>query len=530
MAELASPGTPHIDAPEAPSGREVVATWLIIFATTFGSLAFFYTRGLTNLYGDGLAHMEGARRIFDSLTPGYPEIGTVWLPLYHVLVAPLAANDHLWRTGLGGSLLSTAALAIAAWFVFRLSLEMSHSKAAAVVGLAVFLICPSMLYLASMPLTEPLALLWYVVAVYGLFRFQQAGRMRSLVLGAAAAFFGTLTRYDGWYLLPFATVFVFLVRRAPWLIRLRHAVVFAVISGMGPLLWFVHNAYRFGNPLEFYNGPDSAQAIYAHQVATTAFRYPTDGSLVLAARYYLADLVVVIGVWPLALALLGLAAWAADRRNRTGRSAALLLLVPFVFYVNSLAYGGAAVYVPTLFPHTYLDLRYGLEMLPAVAVFSSFLLPSALPRMQRLAVLAGVLIILLGQTTKMLSRGVDEVPLVKESLINTPCRLVRQEVLIPLLRAQYDGQMVLSSKGRWPCLMVKVTIPFRNTVSELDKEYRVRLRSKPHQVVGWIIRGDDDGVDQLMRAYPQAFEHFQLVQKIEVRGEGSVALYRRRIP
>ena len=254
---------------------------------------------------------------------------------------------------------------------------MNRNKTAAALGLAVFLICPSMLYLASMPLTEPLTLLWYVLAVYGLFRFQQTGRMRPLVLGAAAAFLGTLTRYDGWYLLPFATVFVFFVRRDPWLIRLRHAVVFAAISGMGPLLWFAHNAYRFGNPLEFYNGPDSAQAIYAHQVATTAFRYPTDGSLLLAARYYLADSVLVIGVWSLALALLGLAAWAAERRERIGRSAALLLLVPFVFYVNSLAYGGAALYVPTLFPHTYLDLRYGLEVLPGVAIFSSFLLPSA---------------------------------------------------------------------------------------------------------------------------------------------------------
>jgi hypothetical protein len=56
------------------------------------------------------------------------------------------------------------------------------------------------------------------------------------------------------------------------------------------------------------------------------------------------------------------------------------------------------------------------------------------------------------------------------------------------------------------------------------------LRSEPHQVVGWIIRSDGDGVDQLMRAYPQAFTHFRLVQRIEVRGEGSVALYRRRSP
>lgn len=530
MPELTPAGTPHVDEPVALSGREVVATWLVILATTFGSLGFFYARGLTNLYGDGLAHMEGARRIFDSLTPGYPEIGTVWLPLYHVLVAPLAVNDYLWRTGLGGSLVSTGALALTAWFVFRLSLEMSRSKAAAALGLAVFLICPSMLYLASMPLTESLTLLWYVLAVYGLFRFQQAGRMRPLIFAAAAAFFGTLTRYDGWYLLPFATLFVFLVRRDLWLIRLRHAVVFAAISGMGPLLWFAHNAYRFGNPLEFYNGPDSARAIYAHQVAATAFRYPTDGSLVLAARYYLADLVLVIGVWSLALAFLGIAAWAADRYDRARRSAALLLLVPFVFYLNSLAYGAAALYVPTLFPHTYYDLRYGLEVLPGVAVFSSFLLSAALPRVRRFAVLAGILVVVLAQSISMVSPGINELPIVKESILNTPCRSRIQQALIGFLRAQYDGQMLLLSRGRWPCVMPEVGIPFRNTVSELNKKYWVRLRREPHQVVEWIIRGDGDGVDQIMRAYPQAFARFEPVETIAFPGEGSVVVYRQRKP
>ena len=520
--------TSQVDKSATLSGREVAVTWLLILASTFGSLGFFYARGLTNLYGDGLAHMEGARRIFDSLTPGYPEIGTVWLPLYHLLVAPLASNDYLWRTGLGGSLVSTAALAISAWFVFRLALEMNHNKAAAALGLAVFLICPSMLYLASMPLTESLTILWYVLAVYGLFRFQQTGQTRPLLLASAAALCGTLTRYDGWFLVPFAILFVFFARPAPCLTRLGHAILFAAISGMGPLLWFIHNAYRFGNPLEFYNGAGSAQAIYAHQVATTSFRYPTDGSLVVAARYYLADLVLVIGVWSLVLALLGIVAWAAGRPDRAGRSAALLLFVPFVFYLNSLAYGAAALYVPTLFPHTYYDLRYGLEVLPGVAAFSSFLLPRALPRRRRLAILGGLLIIVVGQAVGMVSRGVSEIPLVKESLLNTPCRSPRQRALIGLLRSQYDGQMLLLTRGGWPCMMPELGIPFRKTVSELNRKYWARLRTEPDRVVGWIVRGEGDGVDQLMRACPQAFERFQLVETIAIQGEGRVSVYRRR--
>src|SRR5271165_5573212 len=99
------------------------AAGLLILGVTCASLHFFYSRGLSNLYGDGLAHMEGARRIFDSITPGYEEIGSVWLPLYHLICAPLAINDFLWRTGLAGGLVSSAAFALTAYLMFRLGAE-----------------------------------------------------------------------------------------------------------------------------------------------------------------------------------------------------------------------------------------------------------------------------------------------------------------------------------------------------------------------------------------------------------------------
>src|SRR5947208_17197678 len=101
------------------SPKAAAVAFAVILAAPLASLEFFYSRGLTNLYGDGIAHMEGARRITDSLNPGYATIGTVWLPLYHILVAPLAANDFLWRTGLGGSLVSALFFALAGWILFR---------------------------------------------------------------------------------------------------------------------------------------------------------------------------------------------------------------------------------------------------------------------------------------------------------------------------------------------------------------------------------------------------------------------------
>ena len=206
MSEPVPESTPGTQYAARSGLRHSLAACFVIVAAAALTLYLFYSRGLTNLYGDGIAHMEGARRLLDSLTPGYAEIGTVWLPLYHLLVAPLAVNDFLWRSGLGGSLVSEAAFAVAAWFIYRLALEMNRSRASAWVALAAFLLCPSMMYLASTPLAEPLTLLLAVLTVYGLFRYRESGAARALLGAAVAAFSGTLARYDGWFLLPFAAL------------------------------------------------------------------------------------------------------------------------------------------------------------------------------------------------------------------------------------------------------------------------------------------------------------------------------------
>jgi hypothetical protein len=503
---------------------------VLILGVTCAGLYFFYSRGLSNLYGDGLAHMEGARRIFDSLTPGYEEIGSVWLPLYHLVCAPLALDDFLWRTGLAGSLVSSLAFAMTCYFLFRLGAEMNRNVAAGLMTLGVALLCPNLLYLASTPLTEPLALMWEVLTVYALFRYAQSGSWNMLSGAAVAAFLGTLTRYEAWYVLPFAALLVLLVHREPWEKRLRHAALFAAVAGAGPLLWILHNAYRYGNPLEFYNGPFSAKAIYAHQLATTAFPYPTDGSLLLSARYYLEDLKLVIGVWALELAVLGVVAWCARFREFRRSAVALLFIVPLPFYIQALAYAAIPLYVPTLFPYTCYNLRYGLEMIPAVALFPSFVLSPRLGRKLRIGLLVVFLALLGRQFFAMVSAGPKELAVVKEGILNTPCRSKRQQAVIQFLRGHYDGGRILVAAGKWPCVMPEVGIYFKNTISDANRIYWRRMRREPERWVEWILRGRGDAVDRLMWAYPEAFKDFEPVDEGEFRGEDQFRIYRRRGP
>jgi len=506
--------------------RVHAAVAILILAVTCASLHFFYTYGLSNLYGDGLAHMEGARRIFDSLTPGYDEIGSVWLPLYHLICAPLAINDFLWRTGLAGGVVSSAAFAFTAYLLFRLGAEMNGNVAAGAAALAGVLLCPNLLYLASTPLTEPLALLWSVLVVYALFRYSLSGSWRALAGAAVAAFLGTLTRYEGWNVLPFACALVLLIRPLPWRQRILRTSFIASIAGTGPLLWLIHNAYRYQNPMEFYNGRGSAMDIYAHQLATTAFPYPTDGSLVISARYYLEDLKLVIGIWALAWAILGIVAWLATVRESRSRAVAVLFLVPLPFYIQAMAHAAIPLYVPTLFPHGHYNMRYGIEMIAAVALFPSFIFSPRMGKPLRLAVLILFLAVLGGQFAGFAAQGPRELAIVQEGIRNTPCRSRRQRAIIEFLRARYDGKQILVASGKWPCVMPEVGIDLRRTISDRNRKYWKRLQNDPDRWAEWIIRGDDDSVDSLMRAYPAAFKDYAIVDQGTFPGEGSYQIYR----
>ena len=69
--------------------------WVPVDGVSVTALSQFYRYGHTLYYGDAVAHLNIARRIVDSRTPGLDQIGTVWLPLPHMLTLPFAGNDFL---------------------------------------------------------------------------------------------------------------------------------------------------------------------------------------------------------------------------------------------------------------------------------------------------------------------------------------------------------------------------------------------------------------------------------------------------
>ena len=147
---------------------------------------FFASRGWLLYYGDAEAHLNIARRVVDSQTPGYDQLGTVWLPLPHVLMLPFARRDAWWRSGLAGAIPSALCFVVAGSFLFAAVRRMFGSQAAAVAATALFALNPNLLYLQSIPMTEPVFLACLMALLYFTVRFRETqGRVWIALAGAA---------------------------------------------------------------------------------------------------------------------------------------------------------------------------------------------------------------------------------------------------------------------------------------------------------------------------------------------------------
>ena len=81
---------------------------LLSAVLTLVALAFCSQHQLLLLYGDAVAHLHIARRLFDSRTPGFRQLGSVWLPLPHLLLVPFVLKMSWWQSGVAAALPSSA--------------------------------------------------------------------------------------------------------------------------------------------------------------------------------------------------------------------------------------------------------------------------------------------------------------------------------------------------------------------------------------------------------------------------------------
>ena len=316
------------------SNAEGWAVLAFSMAASFAAIIWSWHHAAMLNYGDAVAHLHIARRVFDSRTARLSELGSVWLPLPHLLLIPFVQNYAWWANGLAAVIPSASAYIASCAGIYRLARHWLNPAPSAL-ALAFFALNPNLLYLQTTAMTEPLFLcetIWIVVWMvewraalndefeatsYRLpsslaptrsapnpkalrdwlpLRIFEAGprprgawlqnpellsrprknvfsalSARLQVCVAAALIAAIFTRYDGWIIALIAWTGIGLALLRYGSLRSRSFWLATIAVAAAPILWFAYNSVCFGDWLYFARGPYSAMAIELRTAAPGAW-------------------------------------------------------------------------------------------------------------------------------------------------------------------------------------------------------------------------------------------------------------------
>src|ERR1019366_485132 len=117
-------------------------------AASLAATAWCWRQGNMLNYGDAVAHLHIARRVIDSHRPGLSQLGSVWLPLPHLLILPFVAVYTWWANGIAGMIPSALAYIAGCAGVYRLARHWLRPSSA-VMALAFYGLNANLLYLQT---------------------------------------------------------------------------------------------------------------------------------------------------------------------------------------------------------------------------------------------------------------------------------------------------------------------------------------------------------------------------------------------
>ena len=469
--------------------------------------AVHYSRAdLALSHYDARAHLVVARRILDSLSPGWQQIGAVWLPLPHVLNMVPVQVDAWYRSGASAMALSVLSMGVSAWALTRLVTRFTGSVIGAATGAALLMLNPNVLYLQSTPMTEPLLIATSMLAVYHTADWVARGAPLPPTAAGWSIVAACMTRYEAWPICAalVALAFLTLVRRGNGLAHaVRACTRLAAYPAIAVILFTLNSRWTTGTwfvPSGFFV-PENVEALGNVRLAFQQVRlsaYQLSGTAWVWPAYAAATLIVL--------------------RFLTSRDQAPLALV------LSLA-AAAALPVYAYYHGHPLRVRYGLLFVVACAAIAGTGI-GLLWKPFRL--IAAILVVSWASAqSSPLDRGA---PLVAESQRDAQ-NMRERAAVTEYLRAHWDGDTVMMSMGSLAHYMhdlSQLNMDIRDFLQEGNEQLWVHAAARgPRGFVKWVaIEEQAEGGDALFHAArrdPRFLEGFDRVAE-----GGGVALYRAR--
>jgi hypothetical protein len=535
------------------SRSELLAVLACCTSLSLAAVVWSWRHAAMLNYGDAVAHLHIARRVFDSHQPRFSQLGSVWLPLPHLLLIPFVQVYSWWADGFAGVVPSALAYLAACAGIYRLARGWLPPSAAAL-ALVFFALNPNLLYLQTTAMTEPLFLCEMIWIAVWLVEWQSslnqnlnqkrtnsdpgsrnndARRSARLLWFIAIALVAAIfTRYDGWVmaLLAWTSIGLILVRRGR--LRSRAFWLASVLVVAAPIAWFLYNSVTFGDWLFFLRGPYSAKAI---ETRTSAPGYPPHPGwhnpwVGLIFFVKAAEMDAAASAWGtllLALSLTGTAfAWIIARRRAFVW--ALLFWLPVPFYAYSVAYGSVPIFLPVWWPHSWYNTRYGMELLPAFALglgfVANFIIAAVREFKLRWALNASA--VLFALVVLNAYQMLRERPLVYvEGTRNLQARRPIFIQIPPVLRAllaQRPGSLILMDTSVYPEIVTLTGIPLRQTINESDLGLYRDALSAPAAHAAIVLAFDGDQIDRAVHLHPQGLTAYR---RLTAPGQPSATIY-----
>jgi hypothetical protein len=328
--------------------------------------------------------------------------------------------------------------------------EAYRSSAPAVAVLLCLTLNPNVLYLATITMTEIVFGAGLSVCLLAVLRFRETQNFWWIAVAVGASWWMSLTRYDGWFLIPFIALSLALVAKKN---RLGILLGTGAIASLAPAYWVAHNWWETSNPLDFYNGPYSAAAIQQYKSYPgfhdwpKAFHYYWE-----AGRYCCGNGLITIGIIGLIAAV-----W------KGRRLAVFFLSLTPLFYVWSVHSSWTPIHLPSLPPFSYYNSRYGF----AIAVLMAFAAGALVAGMPRRFRALWLLVPAIAVMPWIFRPGPDHWICWKESEQNSISRRAWTEEGAAYLTHHYrQGDGLLMEFGDLTGILCKARLPLSEAIHE----------------------------------------------------------------
>jgi hypothetical protein len=447
---------------------------------------FYLNEGLVLAHYDAKAHLVVARRVIDSLTPGWRQLGAVWLPLPHLIQILPTQIDAFYRTGAFGSLVSIACLGIVVWAAARLVWSMTGSITGAVVSTALLVLNPNLLYVHVTPMTEPLLLAATLASVLMLREWLMTSSTERVPASLGwVLFLTTWTRYEAWPILAGAIAVaacvmwrqghtLALVVRQIWRLARWPAAAVVLFLGLSRITigaWFVSGGFYERDPTYDAQAVKTLLAIWwgTHRLSG-----------------YVIEIVGLLG-----------AAWVGWRSVRRPEEAPNLVTIAL--------FAAAALPAYAFFEAHPFRIRYMVPMVTTCAVFCGVAIGALGPaKGGPYGRIAGLLAMLLIGSTLIESPPWNrQRPLLVEAQLDAANSGARQHVTACLAPA-YRGEKVLASMGSLAHYMQELShhgFAIADFVHEGNGAlWDLALETGPAPHAGWmLVEEQSEGGDVLAR-------------------------------